>query len=210
MKWLVLLVVLATTVSAITIHGTIYDFDLTKHSAIVEINTSPAQRLVATNATYVFTVPAGTYTLRATSKDFAISEQIQAVSGGNYVLDLILLPSLDEEDALLAQNVEVPNVEQFIELPPSYSWIIGIILLALASLIPFALRHFRKPQITLQNDLQEIFDFIIAQGGRAQQKDIYHHFNYSEAKISLILDELEGRGLVKRIKKGRGNLIVRA
>jgi len=32
--------------------------------------------------------------------------------------------------------------------------------------------------------------------------------NLSEAKASLLVDDLENRGLVKRFKKGRGNVLV--
>ncbi len=41
-------------------------------------------------------------------------------------------------------------------------------------------------------------------------QDIRKNFPYSEAKISLMIDELEAKGLVKKVKKGRGNLILKA
>ncbi len=31
---------------------------------------------------------------------------------------------------------------------------------------------------------------------------------YSEAKVSLMLDDLENKGLIKKIKKGRSNIII--
>ena len=40
------------------------------------------------------------------------------------------------------------------------------------------------------------------------QKDIRKNFPSSEAKISLILTELEEKGIIKKIKRGRGNIIV--
>ncbi|MGM0771995.1 MAG: helix-turn-helix transcriptional regulator, partial [Halobacteriota archaeon] len=32
--------------------------------------------------------------------------------------------------------------------------------------------------------------------------------SYSEAKVSLIVSDLENRGLVEKFKKGRGNIII--
>jgi uncharacterized membrane protein len=31
---------------------------------------------------------------------------------------------------------------------------------------------------------------------------------YSEAKVSLIVSDLESRGIIKKIKKGRGNILI--
>lgn len=213
MKQLLLLLLAVQFVNAITIHGTIYDFDLAKlPNSLVEINSSPAQRLVAKEGTYSFNVPAGDYTLRATSKELSISEQLHAPSNGSYVLDLILLPSLETEEALLDQNLdqdtqlEIP-AEFFIESKSPLQWLGWVVVFALLGLFIFWFAS-RKPRKTLPLDLQEILDFIHEQGGRTNQKDIYKNFNHSEAKISLMLDDLEGRGLVQRVKKGRGNLIL--
>ena len=41
-----------------------------------------------------------------------------------------------------------------------------------------------------------------------KSKDIRKAFGLSEAKASLIITELEHKNLVKRIKKGRGNVII--
>lgn len=59
-----------------------------------------------------------------------------------------------------------------------------------------------------KNPKQEVLDFIISQGGRVTQKDIRKGLGASEAKISLILTELESEGIIKKIKRGKGNVIV--
>jgi len=64
-------------------------------------------------------------------------------------------------------------------------------------------------QITLSKELQDILSFIDKEGGRTTQKDIRKNFPQSEAKISLMIAELEEKGLIKRIKKGRGNIIIK-
>lgn len=45
-------------------------------------------------------------------------------------------------------------------------------------------------------------------GNRMTQKELVEKMNLSEAKISLIVTELEREGLIKKIKKGRGNILV--
>ena len=49
---------------------------------------------------------------------------------------------------------------------------------------------------------------LIKKEKRITQKEIRKNMNMSEAKISLIITDLEDRGLVKRIKRGRGNIII--
>ncbi|MEM4710749.1 MAG: winged helix-turn-helix transcriptional regulator [Candidatus Woesearchaeota archaeon] len=49
---------------------------------------------------------------------------------------------------------------------------------------------------------------LIKDNERMTQKDIRKSIPYSEAKISLILTQLENEGKIKKIKKGRGNIII--
>ena len=49
---------------------------------------------------------------------------------------------------------------------------------------------------------------IVEEGGRTTQKDIRKRIPLSEAKVSLLISELESMGKIKKIKKGRGNIIV--
>ncbi|WP_445475603.1 helix-turn-helix transcriptional regulator [Methanococcoides methylutens] len=56
--------------------------------------------------------------------------------------------------------------------------------------------------------LQEVPDIIGSNGGRINQKDLRSKLSYSEAKVSLIVSDLENRGLVEKFKKGRGNIII--
>ncbi|HLP79748.1 MAG TPA: hypothetical protein VK158_03890 [Acidobacteriota bacterium] len=44
-------------------------------------------------------------------------------------------------------------------------------------------------------------------GGSLSQKDIRKEFNVSEAKISMIMSQMTERGLVKKTKKGRTNVV---
>jgi predicted HTH transcriptional regulator len=57
-------------------------------------------------------------------------------------------------------------------------------------------------------EIEDILSFIKEEGNRTTQKDIRKKFPLSEAKISLMIAELEAKGKVEKIKKGRGNIIV--
>ena len=60
----------------------------------------------------------------------------------------------------------------------------------------------------LPDDLKEIIDILEKLGGRMTQKDLRTRLNCSEAKVSLMITDLENRGLVHKVKKGRGNIIL--
>ncbi|MBD3260043.1 hypothetical protein GF371_05465 [Candidatus Woesearchaeota archaeon] len=60
-----------------------------------------------------------------------------------------------------------------------------------------------------EDDADKILSFIKQEGGRTTQLDIRKRYpSYSEAKISLIIADLEEQGKIKKIKKGRGNIII--
>lgn len=60
----------------------------------------------------------------------------------------------------------------------------------------------------LPDDLRELYEAIMQSGGRVTQKDLRKKFTCSEAKVSLMLADLEDRGLIKKIKRGRANIII--
>ncbi len=199
---------------AVTIQGTVYDFSLNPaQNAIVEINTTPHQTLVAKNATYHFTVPAGQYLLKARHNEAEAQENITALQDGKYTLDLILFPTLDIEE-----TPELPNYETYLEEKntssiPFYFFLSAFVLIGIIAYLllrkPKKDVEVHKEHLNLAPELREILAFLEQQGNRTTQKDIRRQFPHSEAKISLMLDELEAKGLVERIKKGRGNLIIK-
>lgn len=65
-----------------------------------------------------------------------------------------------------------------------------------------------EKHVTLTREQRELLEKIKSSGGRLKQKDLRKQVEYSEAKVSLDLDVLESQGLIKRIKKGRGNIII--
>lgn len=63
-------------------------------------------------------------------------------------------------------------------------------------------------KIPLSSDLREVLDIIRGQKGKITQKDLRSRLDYSEVKVSLLLSELEKRGLIRKFKNGRENIVV--
>ncbi|MBN1545003.1 hypothetical protein JW898_06100 [Candidatus Woesearchaeota archaeon] len=57
-------------------------------------------------------------------------------------------------------------------------------------------------------DLLKVIEIIKKDGGRTTQKELRRQIPLSEAKISLMISELEHKKLVQKVKKGRGNIII--
>ena len=63
-------------------------------------------------------------------------------------------------------------------------------------------------KLPLSTDLREVLDIIRGHKGRITQKDLRSRLKYSEVKVSLLLSELEKRGLIKKFKNGRENIVI--
>ena len=210
--------ILIYTASAATIYGNIYDLSLDRvEGAVVEINTNPMQRFVAVNGTYSIEVPPGKYTILAyyrNGQPMAVAENITIVQNGDYVLDLFLYPDIDDElfDDL---NLDIENPYP----DRKFSWLIGAaLLLILAAAFFFFRARKNKGESKTESskekiqkakpDLSRIISLLEKNDGRMTQRELRKELPLSEAKISLMVAELESLGKVKKIKKGRGNIII--
>lgn len=70
-------------------------------------------------------------------------------------------------------------------------------------------------EVKVETDIENEFDentqkmyLLVKKEKQITQKDVRKQFDLSEAKISLILTDLQNLGIIKRIKKGRGNVII--
>jgi uncharacterized membrane protein len=213
--------ILSLSAAAAVIRGTVYDLNLEEaENAVVEINTEPVQKYVAKNSTYTFNVQSGNYIITAKSivQNEIISsaeESITVQEDGEFVIDIILFPSFEEEDELLAET-DFDIDTDIVAEETSAGWIIAVLVALVAF---FIILRMRGNEIVLsrkkldeeekdEQELRKVFSFIKKEGGRTTQKDIRKAFPQSEAKISLILTELEDKGAIKKIKKGRGNVII--
>ncbi len=61
--------------------------------------------------------------------------------------------------------------------------------------------------VGVTSEEEEVLEVIRKKGGSCPQKDLYTEFDMSQAKVSLILNNLEERGLVRRFREGRENVV---
>ncbi|TFG96092.1 MarR family transcriptional regulator [Candidatus Thorarchaeota archaeon] len=86
--------------------------------------------------------------------------------------------------------------------------LLGIILAVFGPRILYRLRRIGKVRfIGVTSEEEEVLEVIRQKGGSCPQKDLYTEFDMSQAKVSLILNNLEERGLVRRLREGRENVV---
>ncbi len=242
---ILLLISTAHAAGTATIHGAVYEWYTFQpmENAVIEVNSTPPQSIVARYGLYSFNLAPGSYLITAkyyqnnTLTSFA-EETITITDDGDYVLDLLLFPSYDEE---IVNETELSEItEDFeedsktIEEGTDSSLFYFIALIMLFVIIRFSIYAYKKrsseneeimPKIDastpeelnqtietkttapLPADLLEVMDIIKANDGRITQKELRSKLKYSEAKVSLMVSDLEQRGLIEKFKKGRGNII---
>lgn len=221
-----LLLVIIESVNAATIHGTVYDWgSLEPANAFVEVNSIPKQSMVAINGQYSFELNQGSYTIKAVifgrESRLTAEENITIAREGDYVLDLILFPELTDDELI---NEDEFDVDTSIFEEPVVPPILAIIIIVVGTLAIylFTLKKEKKKEIKKDEiieerveeikkeepDLEKLVEIIKKHDGRVTQKQIRKELPLSEAKISLMISELEDKGILKKIKKGRGNIII--
>lgn len=217
MRWGIILVLLLCLplASAATLQGTIYDENLEVTRAMVTL-TSPEQRMLAEEGSYSFDVSPGNYTLFVASVDGSVTatEYILIPEEGAYTYDLFLFGDLELDLDSGLEIVAEPLIQEEDLTPPTdVSGVLErlLIILLLGLFGYFAWKRIQVRAVDEQPDADDLVErvlAIIASEGRISQKDLRARFSESEAKISLVVSELEADGKIKKIKKGRGNILV--
>jgi len=209
--FLVILILIAP-VSATKLYGTIYDLGLLEaKNAIVRVNSVPEQVYVSKSGTYEFQLNPGTYILNVTYADenlkYVASEEVIITEEGDFIYDIILFPDLSEEEELFEEDEKLELSEFSENRVLIWPWIMGGIVTGIAVVL---LKKKKKPVKTdLDIELSDkVLEFIKKEGGRVTQKEIRKKFPVSEAKISLVVSELENDGKLSKIKKSKGNIII--
>lgn len=206
MHWLKFLLVFAllSLAQAAYVYGDIYQPNLERmNRTVVRVDGPFSYQLVTDKANYSIFLPEGDYTLSAMVLDASgntafHTEEIIKVGTNDQRVDLVLKPVI---------NLNF------------------ILFCAFGLLLVFAISKFmifqNKKQTTeptqpvqvqtsktkLDGDAKSVLTALDSFEGRANQKDLKEATHFSDAKLSLILTELEQTGYVKRFKKGRGNII---
>lgn len=227
---------------AAIIQGTIYDLELNQvNNVIIEVDSTPKQRLVSNNGEYSFNLPKGSYTITATSyfnkEENTLQEEITIESDGEYTLDLFLFPNLEDIDPL---NFDIGK--DLAEPKNNKTWIyvlivaLIIILIVILKFKPKKViklkeeeKEIEKEKVVEEKEIEEKKDIeekteikeeiepdeilekvynIIKKEKRITQKELRKQINLSESKISLVISQLEAEDKIKKIKKGRTNILI--
>lgn len=165
-------------------------------------------------------------------------EEISIIGDGDYVMDLFLLPAYYDatfNDTEFSELNEIANLADANDRRTSLfsqSMIFALIFIALLSVGGYyfvkqrsvtSISEDESHDISHENfapimpedkwqelpdDLKEVIDIIVKNDGRITQKELRTKVKHSEAKVSLMISDLESRGLVRKFKKGRGNVII--
>jgi len=207
---------------AIYIYGDVYDIELNKVMAVITINTTPQQRII--NYSYSFETPPGIYSIKAYFVKENITyydEEIIKVEGNySYRIDLILFPVEEEivEDEKIKEILDLlKDIESVEKGKRSFFPFILVVLLIIAlatGIFAFIFLKYKRKKKLEKIDITHVDEFknrvenILKKEKRILQKDLRKMLNVSEAKLSLLITELEEEGKVKKIKRGRGNIII--
>ena len=229
LQYLLIFVLLMSFTQAATLQGSVYNDQLElEKNVLIEINTIPLQKVLATSGSYSLELSPGKYTLTARKGFIETTEEIEIIKEGSFTLDIFLLPSFGDEEQLW-QDTNIDFFEEEEKIPWSY-WITAAIIIFLifrivrtrkkyGPLRKFRLEAKKEQKKTIEEIKEEIanepgylenvLEIIKKHDGRISQKDLRKEMlPLSEAKVSLIITELEHQGKIEKIKKGRGNVLI--
>ena len=210
-----------------TIQGMVYDFSLEPLDKVVlEVNTLPLQTFVLTNGSYTLELPLGNYTFQAHQGDLYTEQSVFISQEGVYTVDLILFPTFSEEATLEEEPLDLTPLTSESQLATLFLFffVVGLLIFL------FLVLHYHKKDSQLdegslednsleKKPLEEQTPLLsdsygqkalayLQQEQRTTQKDLRTYLNLSEAKVSLLVTELEHKGIIEKIKKGRSNIII--
>ncbi len=233
----IFLLMLSSALAA-TLQGTIYNENLeVEKNVLLEVNTIPAQKFLSKDGTYSFELSPGKYFLSARKGDLALQEEVEVKAEGQYTFDLFLLSDFTTEEDLWKDTEEdffSDDLGETEAAAVSYDWwrylaVGAIIIFALWRIVKARkkygpLKLFRRKvkaesKKTLEQHKEELsrepgylekaLEAIRKHEGRITQKELRKEMLYlSEAKVSLIVTEMEHKGKIEKIKKGRGNVLI--
>ncbi|MFH1785133.1 MAG: hypothetical protein ABH842_01775 [Candidatus Micrarchaeota archaeon] len=225
MRLLVLFMLCLTLLHSTTISGKIYDADNMKplNNTIITVENSDNNVVLqqVCDSPYNVEIETGNYTFRAYYFDNGslkyYSDYNIQVNQNNMQLDLILMPyellslspGFNPPPAVNPSNTvnnSNPNDQTIVD----YS--LYIIVLAIVIVFTLAWFFLRKTPVTslepeLDDDCIKVLKILGENEGRMVQKELREILKFSETKMSIIITELEVSGYIKKIKKGRGNVL---
>jgi|GEM_PF-1897008 uncharacterized membrane protein len=180
------------------------------------------------SAEYSLEISPGSYILRAYhyyngTVDYYNDYDIQ-VTSETMNLDIVLLPyelvqlTPDKTPPPLTNQTSI-NQDIIPQITIDYGLAFAAIIIAVVTISFFYFKRkkpdkkeaveetVQEPKHELDEDCERAMQIMKENEGRMVQKELREIMNFSETKMSLVVAELEACSMIKRIKKGRENIL---
>lgn len=236
MRFILAIIICLNLLYSITLFGDVYDAEEFEKldNVVIKISGETTLQFIVNNS-YNIKLNPGNYTIYAYKYDmgklkYFTKDQVLAVEESQQ-FDLVLLPS--EFADIYDLDFDLPNAEDIPKQQPNFidSIVNGIVILAALVVIAGVIYLITKTKTEkslsnipgdqqsahknidedevpeLDDDCKIVLKILEENEGRMIQKEIREILNFSETKMSLLVAELETLGRIKRIKKGRENIL---
>ncbi len=206
-------------------------------NVILRINGSVTAQYFIKEGNYSIELLPGAYVFQAffydngTLKYASYDQLVVGENESGIPFDIILLSpdmisplyGVAVEDAAYGKNkgpVDGQAKEQGIDAIAIFAVIISLLLAAAVSAYFFLQKNQKNAQTAeepesgamhsmhdLGEDEKNVIRLLESNEGRMLQRELRQQLRFSETKMSLLLDELEVNKIIKRIKRGRGNIV---
>ncbi len=232
MRHFLAVLLLVCCIGATIVEGEVYSADsLFPISGVVLKAAGPTSlQMLLDEGNYSMGLPPGEYEISAYYYDgdslkYYFKETV-FVSGEKMQYDLILFPPGEFEEIVPFVTYEVEEIPQGQVIDDSALQIIAGTIILLFFLFGFVLYYFifnkktdeavagmkglsrpAEPRGELDDEEKGVLKILKTSEGMSTQKELRGIMKCTDTKMSLLVSSLEARGLVKRIKKGRENIV---
>ncbi|MDD5337392.1 MAG: hypothetical protein PHS02_02815 [Candidatus ainarchaeum sp.] len=195
------------------VQGEIYATDMQKMDrTVLRIEGGFSYQTVVEKNNYSVFLPNGTYEISAShfddngELDFFVNETV-VVGVQDQEVDLVLKPIRQNGMFYLLIGLALAGVIAYYLLARRKNANAGEPETAEMRINPEDEPKRAEKKMELDEDAEKVLDALERMEKRATQKELKEALGFSDAKLSLILTELEQMGHVKKFKRGRGNVV---
>jgi len=210
---------------AANLSGSVYSMDSfdAVRGVVIKAEGASTYQTFSMDGTYAMDIPAGEYTVKAlyyvegNLEGYAEDRITLGEGGASY--DFVLFAP-DEFEGVV--GFDLPEVDE--EIPErKEDWtpfIVGAAVLLIVIAVAYFLLTKKKPEgkgvrkeevppqkHELDEEEKKVLEILKESEGMRNQKELREIMKCTEAKMSLLISGLEAQGYVKRIKKGRENIV---
>ncbi len=168
--------------------------------------TQPIYRLTDNHSLRVI-LPSGTGVVRDSESSILPPDGESGSTGRRIFVEWSTDPELGQT---LNYQVRYERIESGFGLPQAAAVVLLVLVGVVSSFLAWRVmsrEDLEEEMEEFSEDQQLIIDILVSENGSKLQKDLVDETDYSKAKVSEVVSELEERGIVVKKKEGRSNLI---